>query len=147
MRSHSHKLIRNQGDFDKSSAFIEIKTTGEKHPQEISIEDLLNLVPFPDFEKHEIVKLEKYNIEKDIDKHTIVLDPCTLKIKVNEDFFVIPSIVAPSVFGEVYTNQNRLYNLPPKDASKLSGIHMVANENHLYIWVGNRWKRTPLSEW
>jgi hypothetical protein len=137
---NSRKLIKTTSDFDKSSTFIEISKQGDRHPQQLSIETLLNLVAFP--ESHRPDKIEKYNIEKDIDKHSIIIDPCTLKIKVNTDI-----LITPSVFGEAFTNQNILYNQPPENSSKLSGMHMSIDENYLYIWVGNRWKRTPLSEW
>jgi hypothetical protein len=137
MKNRQFKLLKNEGNIDKSSTFIEIQTLGQKHPQQLSIENLLNLSKFP--ESH---KSEKYNIEKDIDKNTIILDPSTLKIKVNTDI-----LITPSVFSNNYTNQHIYYYQPPIDVSVLTGIHMVANENYLYIWVGNRWKRVILTEW
>ena len=54
---------------------------------------------------------------------------------------------APSVYSNDFTDQNIYYYLPPLDLSTLTGMHVVTDGNYLYVWVGNRWKRTPLTEW
>lgn len=121
-------------DFDKSTTFIEIKSEYSKHSELVSVEDLLSTIRD---EKH-----EKYDIRKDIDKLTLVLDPSTKKAKVNFSLFK-----TSNVFSSPYNEDNINYNLLPRDASEVSGMHLMANENYLYIWVGTRWKRVPLSEW
>lgn len=129
-----HKHLKHRGDLNKSATFIEIKTQGEKHPKEISIENFLDFV--------KLDKNPKYKIEKDIDNYSIVIDPSTLKIKINENIFV-----TSNVFSESYNNQNILYNHPPVNSSTLTGVHLVMDENYLYVWTKNRWKRVALSEW
>lgn len=68
------------------------------------------------------------------------IDPSSLQVTVT-------SYNLSSVHSAPFVDQNISYNQPPIDASVLSGMHMVTDENYLYIWVGNRWKRSILSEW
>jgi len=72
---------------------------------------------------------------------SVIIDPCTLKIEVHKHY------IAPSVFGEPYVNQNISYNSLPKNASELSAMHLAVDDNYLYVWSGNRWKRTSLLTW
>jgi hypothetical protein len=113
---------------DKSQVFVEVNSVSWRSPQHISIEDLQKGV--------------KYHIQKDIDNVTLKMDPSTHKLEV--DF---SHLETPSVHSSSYTDQNIFYNQPPKDCSTLSGMHVVTDGNFLYVWVGNRWKRSILSEW
>ena len=70
----------------------------------------------------------------------IKIDPSSLQITVTP-------VNLSSVHSSSYSDQNISYYQPPNDVSALSGMHMCTDENYLYIWVGNRWKRTTLSEW
>jgi len=70
----------------------------------------------------------------------IKIDPSSLQITVTHTNL-------SSVHSASYTDQNISYSQPPIDASTLSGMHMVTDGNYLYVWVGNRWKRSILSEW
>lgn len=83
--------------------------------------------------------LNKISIQNLLD--SVSIDPCTLKIEVHTQY------LAPSIFSESYSNQGISFNSPPQNASELSAMHLSADSNYLYIWVGNRWKRTSLSEW
>ena len=114
---------------DKLNTFIEINANSWKTPNKISVEELLSQV------KHE-------KFSKEIDGSTLVLDENIQKIKVNEDL-----LFSPSVFSEPFDNQNIDYNKPPEDASVITGMHLMVDDNYLYIWVKNRWKRIPLSEY
>lgn len=113
---------------DKSNAYVEVNSESWRSPQHISVEDLLHGV--------------SYHIKKDIDNVTLKMDPSTHKLEV--DF---SSLETPSVHSSSYTDQNIFYNQPPKDCSTLSGMHIVVDDNYLYIWIKSRWKRIPLSEW
>lgn len=126
------KTVYNE--FDKSTTFIEIKSEYSKHSDLISVEDL--------FKNATEINTKKHSIKKDIDNVSIVVDPSTKKVKVNFSL-----IETPSVFSLPYDEDNINHNLLPIDASKLSGMHMMTDGTYLYIWVGNRWKRVPLSEW
>lgn len=129
-----HRAHKHEGGLDASNTFLEVKNLDDRHSSVISIEELLSNV--------KTFKRDKYKIEDDIDKITLVIDPKTKKVKV--DFSLIKT---PSVFSSPYNEDNINYNLLPADASTVSGMHMMANEDYLYIWVGNRWKRVPLAEW
>ena len=82
----------------------------------------------------------KISLENLIDN--ISIDPHTLKIEVPAQHFI-----TPNVFSEKFIDQNILYYKPPRDASILTGVHMCIDDNYLYIWVENRWKRAQLSQW
>jgi len=128
-----NKKNKCEKDFDKSSTFIEIQSEFSKHSKLISVEDLIK---------------NNYNIEKDIDKITLIIDPKTKKVKV--DFSVLKSL---SVLNVPFKESNILSNLSPVNASELSSMHgestiyLSVDKNFLYVWVGKRWKRVTLSEW
>lgn len=119
-------------NLNKSNVFIELNSTEWRQPEIISVEDLLN----------QSGNFQKYDISKDIDKKTIVIDPHTLKIKINDSF-----TNDSNVFNEPLNSGNiNPYN-PPRDVSSNIQLHLRSNENYLYVWVGNRWKRVKLEEW
>lgn len=134
MKLDRHTHINNDS-LDRSNTFVEVHNPAWRDPNKISVEELVG-------------KTQKYDISKHIDKHTIIIDEKTLKIKVNEEV-----LDHPSVFSEKFIDQNINYNLPPVNASMISGMHMGTNiylskdSNFLYVWVGDRWKRAILSEW
>ena len=138
MPNNPHKLPLIDTDFiDRSKVFIEANSPSWRTPMKISIENLLKgrIVEVP-------AKHEKYDISKDIDNETLTIDPSTLKVKVN-----FPHVESPNVFCEPFNDHNISYYQPPINASTISSMHLVTDGNYLYIWVGNRWKRTLLSEW
>jgi hypothetical protein len=119
-------------NLNKSNVFIELNSTEWRQPEIISVEDLLT----------QSGNFQKYDISKDIDKKTIVIDPHTLKIKINDSF-----TNDSNVFNEPLNSGNiNPYN-PPRDVSSNIQLHLRSNENYLYVWVGNRWKRVKLEEW
>jgi hypothetical protein len=135
MKINSHKLNLVDTNFiDKSNVFIEANSPTWRTPMKISLEELLKTIKFE--------KLEKYDISKNIDENTLIIDPSTLKIKVN-----FPLLESPNVFCEPFNQHNISYYQPPINASTISSMHMVTDGNYLYIWVENRWKRALLSEW
>lgn len=135
------KLPNIKGEsINKDNTFIELNSPAWRSPGQMSIGSLLD-------------HLTRLDIISVIDGSTLELDVTTLKLKVNfppaqeiPEFPEIPECKA-NVFSEPFNDHNRSYYQPPIDASVLSGIHLVTDENYLYIWVGNRWKRTILSEW
>lgn len=122
---------------DKSNVFIEVHSYNWKSSNKISLDDLLKNVdsPIP-------LEFKKYEISSDIDNNTLILDKKTLKIKINPQF-----LITPSTHSSPYSNQIIDYNIPPKNVSTLLGMHLATDGNYLYVWIGNRWKRTLLSIW
>lgn len=135
-----HRANKHSGGLDTSNTFIEIKSVNDRNSSVISVEELLSNIKPNKTNKND--KNEKYKIEDDIDKLTLIVDPKTKKVKVD-----LSLINTPSVFSSPFNEDNINYNLLPADASEVTGMHMMANEDYLYIWVGNRWKRVPLAEW
>ena len=128
---------------DKTDIFIEVSSPRWRVPGKVSIAQLFNDNTKVNFNNPASEVLVS-KIEDNIDQKTLVIDPETLKVKVNEKY-----IEAPSVFCEEFDDHNISYNQPPKSASEVSGMHMMTDGNYLYIWVESekRWKRTILSEW
>lgn len=122
---------------DRSDVFIQVNSPRWRAPQRISIEQLIK-----DIQGVKFPTSEKYNIADDIDNETLIIDKDTLKVKVASPF-----IDSRDIFYETFDNQHIDYNKPPQDASTLSGMHLMTDGNYLYIWINDRWKRTPLSEW
>ena len=124
-------LAVNSDSLDKSNVFVEVHSAGWKHPNKMSLDELSSNV-----------KNKKFNLSKEIDNDTLIIDPDTLKITVNSSY-----INTSNVFSEPFDNHNISFNQPPKNASAVSGVHLVADSNYLYVWIENRWKRIPLAEW
>jgi len=136
------KLPNIKGDsINKNNTFIELNSPTWRSPGQMSIGSLLD-------------QLARLDIISLIDCSTLEFDPSTLTIRVRNfpevqiipPFPEIPKCKA-NVFSEPFNDHNRSYYQPPVDASTLSGMHMCVDENFLYVWVGNRWKRVILSSW
>jgi len=122
---------------DRSDVFVTVTSPRWRAPQQISIEQLIS-----DIQSVKFPQPKKYDISQDIDNNTLVVDENTLKVK------IAPSYQhTPDVFSERFIDQNISYSKPPQDASMLTGMHLMTDGNYLYIWIKNRWKRVPLSEW
>jgi disulfide oxidoreductase YuzD len=129
-----HKLTTIlKNSLDKSKVFVEIHSFEWRRPNKMFLNELLEIT--------NDVK-EEYDISNDIDNNTLIIDEKTLKVKINPSFNI-----APSVFSEPFINQDIDIHTPPKNTSELSAMHMMVDENYLYVWVVNRWKRTLLSTW
>jgi hypothetical protein len=130
--------IVNTKDLDKSNVFILVDSNSWRTPNKISIQNLIDNIPTLRIEPS-IVMLP---IEPSI--RIIHVEPSIIMIQ-----SPLPEIKydAPSVFSEPFTNQDIAINVLPKNASELSAMHLMADGNYLYVWVGNRWKRTLLSIW
>lgn len=120
---------------DKTDVFVEVTSPRWRVPGKISISQLFNDNP-------KIHVQQKF--ADNIDGDTLIIDPKTLKVKINEKY-----IETPSVFCEEFIDQHITYNKPPANASEVSGMHMMTDGNYLYIWVESeeRWKRAMISEW
>jgi hypothetical protein len=136
MTLNTYKLNSIDTTFiDKTNIFLEAQSPRWRSPMKISLEDILNEVSY--------IRTQPYNISEHIDNDTIIIDPSTLKIKINSAL----NNNSCNVFSEPFNEHNISYYQPPINVSTLSSMHMVTDENYLYVWVGNRWKRTLLSEW
>jgi hypothetical protein len=122
---------------DKSNVFVEVHSYSWKYPNKISLEDLIKsaVTSAP-------LESKKYDISSDIDNHTLIINKESLKVEINPLFKI-----TPSVHDSTYSNQDIDYNIPPKNASILTGMHLAADQNYLYVWVNDRWKRCLLSVW
>ena len=132
MKNNPHKQKTTTSEnLDKSNVFVEVNSRAWRSPQQMSLEELLGQITSP-----------KFNISKHIDKKTIVIDPSTLKIRV-DDFLVNTSNVHHDPLNQDIIS---IYQ-PPKGVSDGPELHLRSDTNYLYVWVGDRWKRTLLSEW
>jgi len=132
MKGNPRKLNLVDTNFiDKSKVFVEVNSYGWRGPLQISLEELLSPITHP-----------KLEISKHIDKKTIVIDPSTLKIKVSDSLVNTSNVHYDPLNQDIIS----IYK-PPKDASDGPELHLRSDTNYLYVWVGNRWKRTLLSEW
>lgn len=109
---------------DKSNVFIEINSPQWKNPNKISLDDLLIR------NNDDYKETKKYNILKDIDNKTIVIDPKTLKIKINDSFI----------------NKSNVYHEFIEDnINENNELKLKSDSNYLYVWVGDKWKKILLS--
>jgi len=132
MKNNTHKLNKISGNkLDKSKVFIELNSIAWRSPNKISLDELIKEI-----------KIKEQDISKNIDKKTIVLDPHTLKIKVDDSLINTSNVHHESLKKDIVH-----IHKPPKDASTVSGLHLMSDSNYLYVWIGERWKRISLSEW
>jgi len=91
---------------------------------------------------HIAPELMVYYNGKKIDNLTLNIDGETLKLETAPlyDISCMP-------YDEKYINENRSYYPLDNNSSMPSGMHLMADENYLYIWTGKTWKRTMLSDW
>lgn len=52
----------------------------------------------------------------------------------------------PNVNLNVFDNQDVSINLPPNTQSVDTKLELAIDDNYLYIWVKDRWKRISLSD-
>jgi hypothetical protein len=133
-------------DLDKSSVFIMVDSNSWKIPNKITIKDLIDNISISKEPSIHIVFIEPsiVTIYRDTSIFIIQREPSIIEIKTP---FPEIKYIAPSVFSEPFCNQDISINLLPKNASELSAMHMMVDENYLYVWVKNRWKRVPITIW
>ena len=112
---------------NKENTYIQIDSFGQRKSRPISLLALGSILNF------------EYDINNYIDSNTIILDPSTLKIKINEDIL--------NNFNHLFIDQDISFNTSPEKYPTTCGLHMTVDQNFLYVWVPdvNRWKRVPLS--
>jgi len=123
--------VVNFDEVDLGSIYVEVNSLAWRVPHKMSLNELIK------FQKE-----QKYNISKDIDNKTLVIDPKTLKVKVNELF-----LDTSNVYYDTLNDDNISIYKTPKDDLDDSKLYLRSDENYLYVWVKNRWKKIPLSEW
>jgi hypothetical protein len=121
----------NFDEIDLGSIYIEVNSLAWRTPHKMSLRELTK---FKGGQKHDI--------SKDIDNKTIVIDPKTLKVKVNESLLDTSNVFYDTLNGDKVS----IYKAP-KDDLDGSELHLRSDENYLYVWTKNRWKKIPLSEW
>jgi hypothetical protein len=77
-----------------------------------------------------------------IDSDTIIIDASTLKIKISNDLIN----VAQSVSGVLFMDQDISIHNPPNTYPVSAKMHLATDQNFLYVWTYDRWKRIPLHE-
>jgi hypothetical protein len=101
--------------------------------------------------KHE-KKVKKEHVKKD---ETFILvdsptwrDPRNLDIGSLRDILDIPNKLDPSanVFAYKFKDQDTDPEIPPGSHKLDKSLELAADDNYLYVWVKNRWKRIPLTE-
>ena len=137
MKNVNHLQTISTNSLDLSSVFVEVYSSNWRNPNKISLNEILKNknTSFPS-------EFKKYDISSDIDNHTLIINKESLKVEVNPLFRI-----TPSVHDSHYSNQDIDYNIPPENASILTGMHLAADQNYLYVWVNDRWKRCLLSVW
>jgi hypothetical protein len=53
---------------------------------------------------------------------------------------------APNVKLVTFEDQDVSINRPPNTYAVDHPLHLAVDENFLYVWINERWKRMPLSE-
>lgn len=138
MESLNKLKIVNVKDLDKSNVFVMVDSNSWRSPSKISIKDLIDSALSNKFDSSVVT------IHHDTSIFIIQKEPSIIMVHTP-----MPEInyVAPNVFSEPFINQDISIYTPPKNASELSAMHMMTDDNYLYVWTGNRWKRTLLSIW
>lgn len=113
---------------DASNVFIELNSPSWRVPLRVSVRNFM--------------KDMKMDVSNRIDNKTIVIDPHTLKLKIDDSL-----LNHSNVIHEPLKNGNINPYTEPKDGPGDSYLHLRSDGNYLYIWAGNRWKRVKLVEW
>ena len=107
------------------------------------------------------------NNERFYRNHPAIQDfePDKTFIKIDSNQFKRPSIISLECVGKVlqlkinndlnslnlsavqFKNQDKNPELPPDTIPIAVKTHIAIDENYLYVWIGNRWKRALLSDW
>ena len=111
---------------NKIETYIPIDSNAWRSPAKITVDNLIAVIQF-----------EKIEIAKQIDNETIILDPVTLKIKVNN---------VQSLSGVEFIDQDISIYKEPTSYPAASGMQFSIDDNYLYIWheKQKKWKRVPL---
>jgi len=75
-------------------------------------------------------------------------DPQHLDIESLRDIMEIGSgsDSSANVYVYKFKNQDEQPNIPPRSHKLDKNLELAVDNNFLYVWVKNRWKRIPLSE-
>ena len=87
----------------------------------------------------------------DIEKSYLEIDglgwrsPIHLSIHSIMDLMELELPPAPNVKIVTFEDQDSSITRPPDTYSIDTSLHLSVDENFLYVWINNRWKRLPLS--
>ena len=132
MESLNKLNVIKVNQLNNDNTYIPVDSNVWKSPNKISISDIVSVI-------------QTAKLSEQIDNISIVVDIETGKLKV-----VFPTIVnypKHNVFYEPFIDHNVSINRLPKNTIDISSMHMCIDENYLYIWVKNKWKRIPLCDW
>lgn len=147
MESLNKLKIVSVKDLDKSNVFILVDSNSWKTPNKITLKDFIDNVPTIIVEPSiNIIYVEPSIVTIYRDTSILIIEREPSIVFISEPVKQI-EYIAPSVFGEPFNNQDVSINLPPKNASEVLAMHIAVDDNYLYVWVKNRWKRTLLSNW
>jgi hypothetical protein len=134
MESLSKLSIIKINQLDKDNTYIPVDANNWRSLNKITINDI-------------ILSIQTSKLLEQIDNNTIIIDPVTLKLKVNFPVSVEYEYPKINVFYEPFINHDVSIDRLPKNATEEISAHLIVNKNYLYVWVENRWKRVALSEW
>ena len=75
---------------------------------------------------------------------TISLDNLTKSLQISANIKVSPD---RNVSSLEFNDQDEFPLKPPTPTAVVNRTFMAVDENYLYVWVNDKWKRTPLSSW
>lgn len=124
------------GFIDKSKIYVEIVSPKWRSSAHISLEDI-----FSEFEQSYNEKHDIEDIKYKIDNETLIIDPSSLMVKINPKLDL-------SYFKhcDVNISKNSNYYLMDKNTSTLFDVSAMIDDNYLYIYVKNKWKRIVLTD-
>jgi len=121
--------ITDTNFINKDNIFIQIDSPNWRHPVKVPLSVLSN-------------EFSITNVYKAIDNQTLIVDPSTLKVKINS------SIFKNNVIYEPLKENNNNYLPIPNDSCE-SRLFLRSDDNYLYVYVPSqqRWKRIKLTDW
>lgn len=119
------KFSKTTRAIPSSGLIIPVDSPNWRRPQGLLIDDLLNYVS---------------DVNNSIDQDTLYIDPSTKKISV-KSFKLKESVSVVS-----FEDQNININRPPETYAVDTKLHLAIDQNYLYVWSKDKWKRVPLAE-
>ena len=103
--------------FDWDNTFVPLYGRGWRQPQSITLKNLASSIEISVNEEHFLDKIDE---------------------RANS---IMENMVNSITVGDIEEKPTA----PP--GTQLQKSYIAVDDNYLYVWVGNRWKRTILSEW
>lgn len=98
-------------------------------------------------------RIQKIDLNSvDINKSYVEIDgigwrtPSHISVKGIMDFMQLDIPDGTNVKLVAFVNQDISINTPPNTYPIEKDLQLAVDDNFLYVWIKNRWKRVPLSE-